>query len=111
MTKGASHMKTLLKAAAILVMPLPALAQDVTYELVNNSSLTLMEFYSSPVSAPAWGNDILGANVLAAGSAGTVTIAGGGAECAFDIRMVFDNGATLEDSVDVCTNPSYTIND
>jgi hypothetical protein len=96
---------------AALTVAAPVLAQDVQYELINNSSLTLMEFYSSPVSAPAWGNDILGANVLAAGSSGSVTIADGGAECAYDIRMVFDNGAVLEDSVDICALSSYTITD
>jgi hypothetical protein len=89
----------------------PALAQDVQYALVNNSSLTLMEFYSSPQSNPNWGGDILGANVLSAGSSGTVTIANGAAECAYDIRMVFDNGAILEDSVDICSVTSYTITD
>jgi hypothetical protein len=101
----------ILAALGTLALAAPALAQDVQYELINNSSLTLMEFYSSPVSAPAWGGDILGANVLAAGSAGTVTIADGGAECAYDIRMVFDNGAVLEDSVDICAMASYTITD
>jgi hypothetical protein len=105
-TKTFPILATLAALAAV-----PALAQDVQYELINNSSLTLMEFYSSPVSAPAWGDDILGASVLAAGSTGAVTIADGGAECAYDIRMVFDNGAVLEDSVDVCALASYTISD
>jgi hypothetical protein len=100
-------------AAALLAAgaAMPVMAQDVAYELVNASSLTLMEFYSSPVSNPNWGADILGANVLSAGSTGTVTIADGGTECAYDIRMVFDNGAVLEDSVDICAMGSYTITD
>ena len=101
----------LILTAVFGLTALPVVAQDVQYELVNNSSLTLMEFYSSPVSNPAWGGDILGANVLASGTIGAVTIADGGTECAYDIRMVFDNGATLEDSVDVCAVTSYTISD
>lgn len=105
-------MKRLVTLSALgLLLAAPAMAQDIQYQLVNNSSLTLMEFYSSPVSNPNWGNDILGANVLSAGSSGTVTIADGSAECAYDIRMVFDNGAVLEDSVDICAMGSYTITD
>ena len=104
-------LSTLPAALLAIGFAMPAAAQDVAYELVNSSSLTLMEFYTSPSSNPSWGGDILGANVLAAGTTGTVTIADGGAECAYDIRMVFDNGATLEDSVDICAMGSYTITD
>jgi hypothetical protein len=98
----------LLLTAALAV---PARAQDVQYELINDSSYTLMEFYTSAESDPNWGPDILGANVLPAGSSGTVTIADGGTECVYDIMMVFDSGETLEDSVDICQLASYTISD
>lgn len=100
-------------APALLTMALaaPAAAQDITYELVNASSLTLMEFYTSASSDPSWGPDILGADVVPSGSSGFVNIVDGGAECAYDIMMVFDNGATLEDSVDICAMASYTIVD
>jgi hypothetical protein len=109
--KGLTPVKHVPLALMAALAAAPALAQDIDYQIINNSSLTLMEFYSSPVSNPNWGSDILGANVLAAGSSGSVTIAGGGAECAYDIRMVFDNGAVLEDSVNVCDANSYTVTD
>jgi hypothetical protein len=100
-------------APALLSMALaaPVAAQDISYEVINASSLTLMEFYTSASSDPSWGPDILGADVLAAGATGYVNIVDGGAECAYDIRMVFDNGATLEDNVDICAMGSYTITD
>lgn len=89
----------------------PVLAQDIQYELINASSLTLMEFYTSATSDPDWGTDILGTEVLPAGSTGYVNIIDGGNECVYDIKMVFDSGAILEDSVDICELGSYTIYD
>jgi hypothetical protein len=87
----------------------PALAQDVQYELVNSTGLTLMEFYTSPVDQGTWGDDLLGANVLAAGEAGTVTIADGSAQCDYDLRFVFEDGQELIDSANICDMASYTL--
>jgi len=106
------NIRTTLAALTLTAgLALPAMAQDIQYELINSSSLTLMEFYTSAVSDPDWGPDILGAEVLAAGSSGYVTIGDGGAECAYDIRMVFDDGSILEDAVDICQLGSYTFYD
>ena len=87
----------------------PALAQDIQYELVNDSGLTLMEFYTSAVDEGAWGDDILGADVLASGETGAVTIADGSAQCGYDLRFVFEDGTEMTDSVDACEMASYTI--
>ena len=85
------------------------MAQDVAYELVNATGLTVMEFYTSPQSTDAWGDDILGADVIPAGETGTVTIGDGAAQCAFDLLFVFEDGQELTDSVDICTMASYTL--
>lgn len=104
--------KTLLTGLLLTgALAAPVLAQDIQYELINDSSLTLMEFYTSGDSDPDWGPDILGADVLPSGTVGTVTIADGGSECVYDILMVFDSGDTLEDTVDICQLASYTITD
>lgn len=102
---------TRLAASALLLAGLaaPALAQDVQYQLVNNSHLTLMEFYTSPVDEGAWGDDILGANVLAPGETGTVDIADGSAQCDYDLRFVFEDGSELVDKANVCDMASYTL--
>lgn len=101
---------TRLASALVLAsLAAPALAQDVQYELVNDSGLTLMEFYTSAVSEGTWGDDLLGANVLAAGQGGSVTIADGGAECDYDLRFVFEDGSELVDSVNICDMASYTL--
>lgn len=87
----------------------PVAAQDMQFELINTSGYTLMEFYASPSDVGAWEADILGANVLPSGSSGTVNIADGRSQCTYDIRMVFDDGTDLTDSVNVCDMGSYTI--
>lgn len=99
----------LASALVLATLAAPALAQDVQYELINSSGLTLMEFYTSPVDEGSWGDDILGANVLAPGEAGAVTIADGGAQCDYDLRFVFEDGSELEDSVNICDMASYTL--
>jgi hypothetical protein len=99
----------LASALVLAVLAAPALAQDVQYELVNDSGLTLMEFYTSAVDEGSWGDDLLGANVLASGSTGTVTIADGGAQCGYDLRFVFEDGSEYVDTVDICRLGSYTL--
>lgn len=79
------------------------------FELINTSGYTLMEFYASPSDVGSWEADILGANVLPSGSSGVVTIADGQTQCAYDIRMVFDDGSDLTDAVNICDLGSYTI--
>jgi hypothetical protein len=104
-------LSTRLAASAVLLAGLagPAMAQDLQYQLVNDSGLTLMEFYTSPVDDGTWGDDILGANVLAAGETGTVTLADGSAQCGYDLRLVFEDGSEMIDTVDACQTGSYTI--
>jgi hypothetical protein len=94
---------------ASLALAAPAVAQDVNYELINNSPLTLMEFYSSPSDVGSWEEDILGANVLGSGQSGSVVIADGRENCVYDLLFVFEDGQTLEDTVDICALASYTI--
>lgn len=94
---------------AFAALAAPVMAQDMQFELINTSGYTLMEFYASPSDVGAWEADILGANVLPSGSSGTVNIADGRTQCSYDIRMVFDDGTDLKDSVNVCDMGSYTI--
>lgn len=96
-----------LAAAALLAAP--ALAQDVTYTLDNQTGLTLMEFYTSPASSGEWGPDILGSEVVGPGEAGTVTIGDGSAECVYDFRSVFEDGSELVEQHDICSLESYTL--
>lgn len=100
-------------AAGVFVMGLAsaAVAQDVQYTLLNSSSATLLEFYTSPVEDDMWGEDLLGEQVLASGESGVVTIADGAESCEYDMLFVFDDDTELTDTVDICELGSYELFD
>ena len=87
------------------------LASREVFSLTNDSSFNLQEFYVSASEAEAWGEDILGRDVLASGEEGDVTIADGRDVCSYDMRFVMDNGNTIEGSADLCETNAFTIND
>ena len=94
-----------------LAVAAPAFAEDLVFSLTNDSSFNLQEFYVSASEAEAWGEDILGRDVLASGEEGDVTIADGRDVCSYDMRFVMDNGNTIEGSADLCETNAFTIND
>jgi hypothetical protein len=106
---GVSDVK-FLAATAVLALATPAMAQDVAYELINNSSYVVLEFYTSAASDANWGPDLMASLDLYSGESGTVTIADGGSECVYDILIVTDGGE-LSDQVDICQLGSYTVTD
>jgi hypothetical protein len=89
----------------------PALAEDLVFELINNSSVNLQQLYVSPSATDTWGEDILGVEILAAGETGTVTIADGLTTCAYDLRFVTDTGNEVTSSQDLCALATFTLND
>jgi hypothetical protein len=97
--------------ALLAVAAVPAVAADVTYELINNSSLTLAFFYTSPSSDPHWSEDFLGEAVLAPSESGIVTLYGASDICAYDVKFVMEDGQELTDQVNVCELASYTLED
>ncbi|WP_144055484.1 hypothetical protein [Octadecabacter antarcticus] len=103
-------MKNVVAAAAVCVAGSAAVAQDIAYELNNNSGYTVMYVYTSPSNADYWGDDILGAQVLASGYMTTVYIHDDSDQCDYDIKFVFDDGDELTDQIDICDLGSYTIN-
>ena len=86
-----------------------AQAQDLSFPLSNDTSVTLWELYMSPSNVNSWEEDILGANVLGPGETTNVIIADGRADCIYDIRGVFADGDVVEDwGVDLCDVGSYS---
>lgn len=97
--------------AMVLATAVPA-AADVSIRVVNDSSLTLMEFYASPgVDDGSWGEDLLHVHVLPSGEAGSFAIANDGGPCDYDLRFVLEDGRDRLDRVDICARPIYTIGD
>jgi hypothetical protein len=88
-----------------------AAAEDLVFMLDNRSSYDVYEFYASPTNVDNWEDDILGADILPSGEAVRITIADGRDACAYDLRIVFEDGDVLEDATDLCETGSYTVTD
>lgn len=97
-------------AAALALVAMPVMAADHRFTLSNETSVTLVEFYASPTSADTWEEDILGADVLGAGDAATVSI-GDERGCDYDFKAVFADGDVVTDKVNICEIESYTLSE
>ncbi len=100
-----------LAATILAATSLPAMAQDLVFMLDNQSSYTITYFYASPTNVDDWEEDILGTDVLASGESARITIADGREQCEYDLKVVFDDGDELYDTVDLCETGSYTVSD
>lgn len=97
-------------AALLLTCAAPAFAEDLQFELINNSGYTIVQFFTSPSNMDDWREDILGSQVVAPGESGTVSVTDGSDQCAYDIRVVLDDGSEIAEAVDMCAMGSYTVN-
>lgn len=105
---GAAALAALLSAGA------PALAEDLTFTLINATSGTLTEFYTSPTEVENWEQDVFGKGVLPPGHQVEITIADGREVCDYDMRFIFDADSELEpteDTQNLCELGSYTIHE
>lgn len=102
---------TIAAAATLAFVSVPAFAKDLTFTLINKSSVNVVEVYVSPHSADEWGENILTVAALKAGEKGNITIAEGGSTCEFDLRFVTDTGVTADATQDLCKAKTYTIRD
>ncbi|MEO8242003.1 MAG: hypothetical protein ABI832_06790, partial [bacterium] len=104
-------MRTLSLTVAIALLAAPAWAEDLTFSLVNNSSVNLIELYVAPHASDDWGDNILTVDALNSGESGTVTIADGEATCDYDLQFSMDNGAVVEGRQNLCDLDTYTLHD
>lgn len=95
--------------AALLATP--ALAEDLVFTLVNDSSHTIVEMNVSPVDEENWGENILTVDAVEPGMSGDVTIADGLDVCDYDLRFVTDEGAEATKEQNLCEINTFTIND
>lgn len=96
---------------SVTALSAPVFAEDLVFELINNSSVNLQELYVSPSDTDTWGDDILGVDVMPAGATGTVTITDGLETCSYDLRFVADTGAEVTSSQNLCELNTFTLND
>ena len=101
-----------LVAALCLALPASARAGDIAFTVINDSSYDLVSFYSAPVDAQSWGNNLLGQYKLRARTKGTATIAGGAEQCLYDLKYMLSDGETYyKRDLDICRISSYRIFD
>ncbi|MES2913796.1 MAG: hypothetical protein V4753_01650 [Pseudomonadota bacterium] len=103
-------MRVALAALATFVAT-PALAQDLIFTLVNDSSLAITEMYVSPVGEDQWGENILTVDAVEPGVSGEVTIADGLDVCDYDLRFVTSEGAEAEQTQNLCEIATFTVTD
>ncbi|MFA5122228.1 hypothetical protein [Zavarzinia sp.] len=95
---------------AVSVSAAPALAEDLTFKLLNSTSVAVTEFYLSPTNVNDWEENLLGDDTLSAGTSTSVTVADGRKTCTYDIKSVFKDGDVVEDrGVNLCELGSYTL--
>lgn len=100
--------------AALLFVAAPAAAQaeDLTFVLTNASSFGITNFYTSPANVDEWQEDVLGQDVMAAGTQFNITIADGSDQCAYDMKFVFEDGSEfIREDIDLCSLGEYTLSD
>ena len=87
-------------------------AQALTYDVVNNTGVTLVDVYVTPSETNHWGNEFLPNNVFENGSTITVTIpADYGTTCMFDMKITdaVGNNVTFT-GIDACKLVKLQIN-
>ncbi|SFV30566.1 hypothetical protein SAMN05216456_1059 [Devosia crocina] len=71
-------------------------ALDRRVKINNKTSYDIIEFYASHRDAKSWEEDILGRDILPAGSSVMINIDDGTGYCVFDFKAVFSDGDELE---------------
>jgi hypothetical protein len=108
------RLTTGLFALALVTLPTAALAEDLTFQLTNQSSVTITNFYTSPANVEEWEEDVFGDAVFPSGNTVPVTIADGSDQCVYDMKFVAEDGSELiEPGIDLCAleGGEYTLTD
>ncbi|PLL14530.1 hypothetical protein C0V75_03625 [Tabrizicola sp. TH137] len=98
-------------AAALLCAATPALAEDLIFTLINDSSYTIIEMNVSPVGEEMWGENILTVDAVSPGMSGDITIADGLDVCDYDLRFVTEDGIEAAQTQNLCDLNTFTISD
>ena len=82
--------------------------QNRRVRIHNNTGWTMLRFYASDSRVTDWEEDMLGRDVLAAGSSIMMNIDDGSGACLYDFKAEFTNGQVLTRfNVNVCQIADY----
>ena len=79
----------------VIIFVFKANAGDQDFTLVNETGLTINEFYCSPNDTDDWGDDILGENIMEDGDSLEVSFDRATEECLWDLMIVDGDGERI----------------
>lgn len=102
----------LLGTIALATSASPALAENLSFTLDNQTPNMIVQFYATPVDGGTR-SELLKKRGLYGGQSRKLTIADGTDACTYKIRAVFEDDSfyDVRDTVDFCETDSYTLAD
>jgi hypothetical protein len=86
----------------------PQAGNNPSFNLVNQSTRTIEQFYASPSSEQNWGPDRLGADTVSPGARFAIRLPAG--DCTYDVRIVFQGGEAREQRrINACSIVDYVV--
>ncbi len=101
-----------LAAGLSFLSPKDSSAQALTFDVINNTGITLVDVFVTPGETTNWGNDILPQSLFENGSTISVTIpADYGETCMFDMKITDGQGGDITfTGIDACKLVTLQIN-
>jgi hypothetical protein len=105
-------LSTIVTMAVLAVGVADANALDRRVRINNQSSYDIYEFYASNTGTSSWEEDILGNDILPAGSSVMINIDDGSGYCKYDFLAVFEDGDEVVSSDNnVCELAQFNFTD
>jgi|SRR6516162_4578423 hypothetical protein len=87
-----------------------ASALDRQIQIINNTSVAIVEIYLAQVGTGRWQKDLLDDAILQPGNSVFLQIDDGASYCRFDMKTVFDDGtSTIRRNVNMCQMEGFAI--
>lgn len=102
---------TLLAGVMALITTQAAYALDRRVTIVNDTNFDIIRFYGSNKGSKSWEEDILGSDILSAGSSVHINFDDNSGYCKFDFKAVFsDDDVLIRKNVNICEIGTFTYN-
>jgi len=102
---------TILVGAMALMTTQAAFALDRRVSIVNDTNYDIIRFYGSNKGSKSWEEDILGSDILPAGSTVQINFDDNSGYCKFDFKAVFsDDDVLIRKNVNICEIGTFTYN-
>ena len=90
--------------------PMVAQGRNLDFELLNRTGLIIAELYVSPSDDNAWGEDVLGKDILKAGESVEIAFSRRETKCTWDLKIVDeDDDDVIWTDIDLCKASHITL--